>query len=251
MKKYTVLMGLCFALTGCLASGPEKPLEDMAKALENRDATAFLNHMDMKRFAANEVQGLTKNNAALSALSDMGKFLGIGGMESLLGSVMETPQQITESFTRGVSTGELINACTRSQKPNCPWVPDSLRGAKVKELSEASAVAQVTTPAGMTSWLALTKQGDAWKVVGHAVLENDAAVATKALPEPQKDSDKAKAPTPTSKAPSQAPSKAPSPAPSQDEPAPPPPSQPAPTKPPKLSDDAYAPAPPPAPVTKL
>ncbi len=180
MKKYSVVMGLCFALTGCLASGPEKPLEDMAKALENRDATAFLSHMDMKRYATVDLHNTTQGNSALSALNDVSKMLGLGAVDNLLGSVVDMEKSLMEDFTRSVSTGELINQCTRSQKPQCPWVPESLRAAKVKEISEKSAVAQVTTPAGMTSWLALAKEGDVWKVVGRAVLEKDATGAAAA-----------------------------------------------------------------------
>ena len=40
------------------------------------------------------------------------------------------------------------------------------------ELGPDAAVASVTTPAGMTSWLALRKQGETWRVVGRAVMEN-------------------------------------------------------------------------------
>ena len=40
------------------------------------------------------------------------------------------------------------------------------------ELGPDAAVASVTTPAGMTSWLALRKQGENWRVVGRAVMEN-------------------------------------------------------------------------------
>ncbi len=179
MKKYALMMGMTFALTGCLASGPEKPIEEMAKALEERDAAKFLQHIDMKRFAASQVQNLTEKSKPLHALDSVGKFLGLGGVNDFLGTVLDAQKESTEYFTREVSTGELILQCTQSQKPDCPWVPDALLNAKVKELSATTAVVQVTTPTGMTSWLALAQVQDVWKVVGHAALENEAAAFAK------------------------------------------------------------------------
>ena len=78
--------------------------------------------------------------------------------------------------------------CRKAERPDCPWVPESLRNAKVVELGPDAAVASVTTPAGMTSWLALRKQGETWRVVGRAVMENmarafaQAGSQTKAAP---------------------------------------------------------------------
>ncbi len=174
MKKYTVVLGLCFALTGCLSSGAEKPLTTMADALTERNSKQFLEQMDIKRFATSQVQALTQDSKPLNALDNMGKLLGLGGVNDLLGTVLDAEKNMTSYFTRHVSTGELINTCTRSQEPDCPWVPDALRDAKVKELSDVAAVAQVTTPAGVSSWLALAKVQDTWKVVGQAILENQA-----------------------------------------------------------------------------
>ncbi len=242
MKKYTWALGLCLALTGCLSSGPEKPLEEMAQALDARDADAFLAQMDMKRFAKAEVEGMTQGNSALEAIDNVGKFLGLGGVGDFLGTVLNTQDAATKSFSRGVSTGELINQCTRSQKPNCPWVPESLRTATIKELSDVAAVAQITTPAGMTSWLALAKEGDVWKVVGQAVLEKEATQAAKGIVTQQNPSKSSATPPKQSSSDSSDPYA----------PAPPPPAAPsAPkesTEPKK--EDPYAPAPPP-PATRL
>ena len=79
-----------------------------------------------------------------------------------------------------------IADCTQATYPDCPWVPESLRKAKVKKLNDTAAVASVTTPAGITSWLALQKRGDEWVVVGQAALEDTArkyALGTAARPE--------------------------------------------------------------------
>ncbi len=224
MKKYTIALGLCLALTGCLSSGAEKPLKEMATSLTERDATQFLMQMDIKRFSAAEVQALTQDNKPLQALDSVGKFLGLGGMDDLLGSVVDMEKQNVEYFTRGVSTGELINKCTRAQKPNCPWVPESLLKAKVKEISDSAAVAQVTTPAGMTSWLALAKLGDTWKVVGHAVLEKEAtALATLNVADAVAPRNNQRQGQSSTDAPAPPPAATPTPSQPSDEPSPPPP----------------------------
>ena len=139
----------CGLLASCLSSGPEKPLGAMADAMEKNDSAAFLAQMDMPLFAANEARNMTNENEALN-------------MED----------KLRKSLTRGVSTGELMAHCRKAERPDCPWVPESLRNAKVVELGPDAAVASVTTPAGMTSWLALRKQGETWRVVGRAVMEN-------------------------------------------------------------------------------
>lgn len=158
-------------LTGCLDSGPQKPLNAMAKALTERDSALFLAQMDGKAFAANTINALTREDPALRTLDAVGKMLGLGGMEDLVNSVVDTHQRQQELFTRGVSTGELVLECTRATKPNCPWVPEALKAAKVRKLGDTAAIAQVTTPAKLTSWLALRKVGENWLVVGQAPLE--------------------------------------------------------------------------------
>ncbi len=163
----------------------------MAKAMETQDSKLFLEQIDMQRFALAQVQGITKENAPLNTLDNLGKMLGIGGISDLVGSVVDVETATTEYFNRGVSTGELILECTASQKPYCPWVPEALKKAIVKELSSKAAVAKVTTPAGMTSWIVLAKKNAAWKVAGQAVLENEAtALALQELPEQTSNSGK-------------------------------------------------------------
>ena len=162
----------CGLLASCLSSGPEKPLGAMADAMEKNDSAAFLAQMDMPLFAANEARNMTNENEALNMLDSLGQDLGLGGMDQLLGSALNMEDKLRKSLTRGVSTGELMAHCRKAERPDCPWVPESLRNAKVVELGPDAAVASVTTPAGMTSWLALRKQGETWRVVGRAVMEN-------------------------------------------------------------------------------
>lgn len=162
----------CGLLASCLSSGPEKPLGAMADAMEKNDSATFLAQIDMPRFAANEARNMTNENEALNMLDSLGQDLGLSGMDQLLGSALNMEDKLRKSLTRGVSTGELMAHCRKAERPDCPWVPESLRNAKVVELGPEAAVASVTTPAGMTSWLALRKQGENWRVVGRAVMEN-------------------------------------------------------------------------------
>ncbi len=166
------LILLCGLLASCLSSGPEKPLGAMADAMEKNDSAAFLAQMDMPLFAANEARNMTSENEALNMLDSLGQDLGLGGMDQLLGSALNMEDKLRKSLTRGVSTGELMAHCRKAERPDCPWVPESLRNARVVELGPDAAVASVTTPAGMTSWLALRKQGENWRVVGRAVMED-------------------------------------------------------------------------------
>ena len=171
----------CGLLASCLSSGPEKPLGAMADAMEKNDSAAFLAQMDMPLFAANEARNMTNENEALNMLDSLGQDLGLGGMDQLLGSALNMEDKLRKSLTRGVSTGELMAHCRKAERPDCPWVPESLRNAKVVELGPDAAVASVTTPAGMTSWLALRKQGETWRVVGRAVMENMARAFAQAV----------------------------------------------------------------------
>ncbi len=179
MKKLLLIYS-CFALlslslSACMPSEAEKPLVEMAEALKNRDAHGFLSQIDMPSYAQALMNNSTKANPALKRFEEMGKLFGIGGLGNIFGSVAQTQKEETRRFQYGVSSGELIIACQHSARPGCPWVPDSLRNAKVKEITKDMAVAPVTTPSGITSWLALAKIQGVWKVVGQARLEADAA----------------------------------------------------------------------------
>lgn len=179
-------------LAACFASGPQKALNKLADALNKNDSAAFLSQLDLKTFAANQIKNLTREDQALSSLDSLGRMLGLGGMDDLLGSVMNMEARLRKQYTRGVSTGEMMVQCREAQSPDCPWAPEALKNAEVTELSDTAAVARVTTPARMTSWLALQKKGDTWLVVGQAVLESTAkAYAQDKTPPPA-----AKAPRP-------------------------------------------------------
>lgn len=171
MKPYVLILAVVLLLAGCLGNGPEKPLREMAQALAKKDSTIFLAQMDTRRFAAAQINNLTQGDAALRALDSVGKILGLGGMDDLIGSVINMQGRQEAQFTRGVSTGELVLECRNAATPDCPWVPESLKNAKIKEISSTTAVAQVTTPTHIASWLALSKVGDKWLVVGQAPLE--------------------------------------------------------------------------------
>lgn len=161
-------------LAACMTSGPEKTLGEMADALSNNDSAAFMANMDLKRFANNEISNMTQESRGLNMLDSLGRRLGIGGVDKMLNSIVDVENDLRQHFQRGVSTGELMADCRQATTPDCPWVPESLRKAKVVKLNETAAVASVTTPAGMTSWLALQKRGESWQVVGQAVMEDTA-----------------------------------------------------------------------------
>ncbi|MEG2172126.1 MAG: hypothetical protein RRY29_02560 [Desulfovibrionaceae bacterium] len=173
MKKVLCCLTM-FLLAGCLATGPEKTLDTLASALTQKDSTLFLAQFDMPRFTAAQVQNITQENPALRTLDSVSKLFGLGAMGDVLGSLVDTQGNITAEFTRGVSTGELALACGESPSPLCPWVPSALRAAKVKELNPKAAVARITTPTNIATWLSLSKVNDTWLIVGQAILEEQA-----------------------------------------------------------------------------
>ena len=173
-RYFFVLIILAALVAACVASGPQKALNGMAEALKKNDGAAFLAAMDMKSFANNEMKNLAKEEAPLGLLDSLGRSLGIGGMDEILGSIVDMEARLHNQFNRGVSTGELMAQCREAETPNCPWVPESLNNAKITEIGSDAGLAQVTTPARMTSWLALRKVGEKWLVVGQAVMESTA-----------------------------------------------------------------------------
>lgn len=156
------------------ASGPQKTLNGLARALDDNDSAAFLSGVEMAAYSQNHMRNLAANDPALRALGSLGKIFRLGSMDSLLASALDINAKLEAEFRRGVSTGELAARCRSAETPDCPWVPQALREAKVVELSPEAAIAKVTTPARLTSWLALHKVGERWLVVGHAALENTA-----------------------------------------------------------------------------
>ena len=159
---------LAALLTACFASGPQKALNSLAEALNKNDSAAFLAQLDLKTFAANQIKNLTREDQALSSLDSLGRMLGLGGMDDLLGSVLNMENRLQSQYTRGVSTGEMMAQCREAQTPDCPWVPESLKQAQVTELSDTAAVGKGTTPAKKTRRLGLRKKGGRWVGGGQA-----------------------------------------------------------------------------------
>lgn len=162
-------------LAACLsAGGPEKALDALAQALDTNDGAAFLSGVDMAAFTENHIRNMTADDPALGSLDALGNFLGLGSVDKLLGNLLDMRGRLETEFRRGVSSGELMARCRTAETPDCPWVPRSLREAKIVELGPDAAIARVTTPARLTSWLALRKVGERWLVVGQAVMEETA-----------------------------------------------------------------------------
>lgn len=170
MKKY--LPGLCILLLGaCMATGPQKALNGIADALAKNNSAAFLSHIDMQAFAANHIRNVTRNDEALNSINALGQLFGLGNLDDLIGNLVDMQKKLADQFNRGVASGELVAECAQSTTADCPWVPASLREAAITELGPDAAIAKITTPAKITSWLALHKIGDSWQIVGQAVLE--------------------------------------------------------------------------------
>jgi len=171
-------------LTGCIGSGPGKALHEVALSLERKDSAAFLAMMDTKRYAAAYMDNLTQGNSALKALDTVtNKLLGMG-VADMVNSVASVEAQLVADFKKRVSTGELVNECTQTASTACPWVPASLRSARIKELSSDTALAQVTMPGNIATWIALTQIKGEWKIVGLSPQEEFAERFAKNPPSP-------------------------------------------------------------------
>lgn len=173
------LLNLAFAiililLAACTSSGPKAALDDMATALDKYDSSAFMAQIDLNAYATNRLKNITENDSALSSLNALSNLLGLGNLDNFIDSVVDLKGQLAQQFERGVASGEMMAQCAKTETPECPWVPQSLRNARIVELNANAAIAQVTTPAKLTSWLALRKIDNRWLVVGQAVMENRA-----------------------------------------------------------------------------
>lgn len=195
---YKILSLCCFLLlAACMASGAQKTLNTMADALEKKDASLFLAQIEGKSYASNAVRTRTAQDKALSTLDAMGRSLGLGGVDDLVGSMLDIEADVRQDFMNGVSTGELAAECSQAKLSGCPWVAASLRAATVKNINETAAVAKVTTPANISTWLALQKRGEQWLVVGQAPREDMASeYATGGKPAPQAPTSPAKSEKP-------------------------------------------------------
>lgn len=161
-------------LGACTTSGPQQTLDEMAQAMERNNPSGFLAQIDMKTYASNYLKSLTIDDSALSSLNALGNALGLGNLDNFLDNIVDMQGRLTRQFETGVSSGELMAQCRVADTPDCPWVPQALRDAQIIELDQNAAIAKITTPARLTSWLALRKTGEKWLVVGHAVLESRA-----------------------------------------------------------------------------
>lgn len=166
-------LALVCLLVACEAerTQPQLLLDRTAAALENKDATKFMECLDIKAYATNQVKNLANNDNVLSSLDKLGTSLGIGGLNQIIGSLLDVTGNIRHEMSEGVATGQIMAQCRSATTPDCPWFPQSLKDAKVIELGPDAAIAQVTTPANITSWLALRKVGATWQIVGRAALE--------------------------------------------------------------------------------
>lgn len=167
---------ICFAIFafGCSDNQPQSALDEMAEALERNEPARFLARLDLPLYAANYTASLMENDEALSALNSLSSMIGLGSLDKLVGEAVDMRSRLEQRFSRGVSNGELMAQCREAKRADCPWIPQSLRDAKVIVVAKDAAVAAVTTPQKLTSWLALREEGDVWKVIGLAADENEA-----------------------------------------------------------------------------
>lgn len=171
---HALLLSAVIALAACAQSGPRETVDLMAKALEENNPQAFMAQVDMPLFTENYIKNFTNNDTALNSLSALGNMLGLGSLDSLIGSIVDFRAHLQRNFDRGITTGELMAQCKTAITPDCPWYPSSLREAKIVELGGGAAIAAVTTPARISSWIVLAKTDRGWRVVGTAVMENEA-----------------------------------------------------------------------------
>lgn len=188
MRRAAAALLVAAAVSGCVSTGPEKTLHDLADALNANDAEAFLELLDGGRLAQCEVRNMIREDRALSMLNDLGKRLKLGGMQELLGQALDVERELLREYEQGVSTGSMMAECRSATSSGCPWVPESLKAAEIREISPTAAVARVITPARMTTWLALQQRDGRWRVVGKASLESTAR--DYALDQPQPPAEK-------------------------------------------------------------
>lgn len=173
-KKFLALGLGIICLIGCTSSGPQKALDSMAEAMEKNMPGQFLAEIDLPVYANNYMKNLTSNDGALNSLNELSNLFGLGNIGNLINSFVDIQAKLKQEFERGVASGELMAQCARADTPDCPWVPQSLRNAQIIKINDKAAIAKITTPAKLTSWLALQEKNNKWLVVGHAVMEANA-----------------------------------------------------------------------------
>ena len=163
MKKTALCaIALLVLIAGCQPDrGPQQTLLDSAAdALENKDPQKFMACLDIQAYSVNQLKNLTKNDEVLNSLDKLGNTLGLGGLNNIIGSIVDITGTVEQEMNQGVATGQMMAQCRTSITPDCI------------EVGPDAAIASVTTPANITSWLSLRKEGNAWKIVGRAPLEN-------------------------------------------------------------------------------
>ncbi|MDE5831908.1 MAG: hypothetical protein K2H64_02810 [Desulfovibrio sp.] len=174
LKSIAVGMAASLFLFACASSGPRKTLDELASALQNNNPQEFLSCLDMEAYANNTLASITGGNAVFHSLNSISSMLGLGGLDQMINSVIDYRAELRDTLAKGVASGELTLQCQRGGETNCPWVASSLREAVIVEIAPSAAIAKVTTPAKLTSWIALRKSGDKWLVTGQALMEDDA-----------------------------------------------------------------------------
>lgn len=158
-------IALAVFATGC-GSGPQTTLDKVADALETKDGEAFSQVVDIARCF--EIGYKMEKTAFRNTMSQILK--GITGSSSQTARMADLVlpdvqrQKGAEMFKELVNTGQILMLCQQSKKPDCPWVPDSLRKAEVKEVADNIAVAAVDTPNGLRQWVGLREVEGEWIV---------------------------------------------------------------------------------------
>lgn len=173
MIKKILFPALLCLLAACSTDGPRKPLDALASALESRNSAEFMSQLNWPAFRDNALQEIIRSDFTLNILNDMGELVGVR-MDRILDRVSDIGDELAQELQEGVATGDLTAHCRKTLNPNCPWVASSLRDARVVKLDDTAAVAQVTTPAAITSWLALARIAGHWQVVGQTPMEQSA-----------------------------------------------------------------------------
>ncbi len=176
-RSCALILGVCLLmpLAGCRKTGPEKTLDDTAKALRDKDSKSFLAQIDINAFTYHELVNLRKDNSLLDLAGNLGSMFGLNNeLEEMIMTATNLKEQYVSTFTRTVDSGEMMAMCARAATADCPWDPAGLTKAEVVKLDDGTAVARVTTSANITSWLALRREGEAWLIVGKAATRETA-----------------------------------------------------------------------------
>ena len=102
-----LLAASALLFSGCFETGPQKTLTSLADALNKNDAGGFLSLVDSKRMAQCEMQNMIREDRALSMLDSLGNRLKLGGVQDLLGQVIDVERELVKDYEKGVSTGSM------------------------------------------------------------------------------------------------------------------------------------------------